>query len=414
MNKNLKCKKIAFVTHMYFPSNLTGSIITIDNLAKAFRDKGYDVSIIVSKALDKRYYYIPFYFKSSSKKYEIINGIKVYRLNCNQVVSLSTYILRHLKLILPKSLFNKVNFISRGPYLVGLYDLLKKSEFDVIFTSPLPYYLTNQVGNAIEKLDKKPLFIFKPEYHFMLPYYNNPEFQRVFDVADIINIWTNSEKKSLQNLFSIDNKKIKIIRNALVPPIIKNKNTEKIVKKYSLRNRKIILYAGVKSKYKGAYFLLDTINDLYKKDKSYLLIAIGQKTFFWNLKKIFINPKCYMDLGYVSIEEKESFFELSHIYCMPSISEALGLSYLEAWYKKKPVIASRFPVMEEVIGSSNGGLMVEFGNLQKLEDSIQRLFKDKKLANRLGRNGYKALNKYYMFNEGVNKYLKLFNGELNN
>ena len=132
MKNKAKCKKIAFVTHMYYPSNLTGSCITIDNLAKAFRDRGYDVSVIVSKALEKRYYYIPLFFKSSNKKYEVINGIKVYRLNCNQTISFFAYFLRQFRLIMPKSIFNKVNFISRGPYLVGLTKVLKKDKFDVM------------------------------------------------------------------------------------------------------------------------------------------------------------------------------------------------------------------------------------------------------------------------------------------
>lgn len=413
MKNKAKRKNIAFVTHMYYPSNLTGSCITIDNLAKAFRDRGYDVSIIVSRALEKRYYYIPFYFKSSSKRFEIINGIKVYRLNCNQGISLFAYFARQFKLIIPKSIFNKVNFISRGPYLMDLYKLLNKEEFDVIFTSPLPYYLTKQVADVVEKLDKKPLFILKPEYHFMLEDYNNLEFKEVFEEADIVNVWTDSEQLIVQKRYSIKKDKIKIIRNALVETKTRNKSyakeRNKLINKYRLRDRKIILYAGVKSKFKGAIFLMKTVNELYKRDKSYLLIALGQNTFGWNLNKKTINQNCLLDLGYVSSEIKDIIFDIADVYCMPSISEALGLSYLEAWYRKKPVISARSPVAEEVIGSSNGGLLVEFGNQIALENAIETLFDDNNLAKRFGKNGYKALMSKYMFKKGLVQYIKLFN-----
>lgn len=413
MKNKAKCKKIAFVTHMYYPSNLTGSCITIDNLAKAFRDRGYDVSVIVSKALEKRYYYIPLFFKSSNKKYEVINGIKVYRLNCNQAISFFAYFLRQFRLIMPKSVFNKVNFISRGPYLVGLTKVLKKDKFDVIFTSPLPYYLTKQVADAVGRLDKKPLFILKPEYHFMLEDYNNPEFRKVFEKADIVNVWTKSEQSVIEKRYSIKKDKIKVIQNALSQNKIKNevhkKEKNNFVERYKLKNRKIILYAGVKSKFKGAIFLMKAVNELYKRDKSYLLVALGQNTLGWDLSKNLIDPNCVLDLGYVDTRTKELIFDLSDIYCMPSISEALGLSYLEAWYRKKPVICAKFPVTEEIIGSVNGGLMVEFDNQAALESAIDTLFKNKKLAKKLGQNGYKALMGKYIFDKGIKEYDKLFN-----
>ncbi len=398
---------------MYYPSNLTGSCITVDNLAKSFLDKGYDVSVIASTALEKRYYYIPFYFRNSSRRFEIINGIKVYRLGCNQLISFFAYFVRQFKVILPKNFFNKVDFVSRGPYLVGLYDLLNKERFDVIFTSPLPYYLTKQVADTLERLDKRPLFILKPEYHFMLQDYNNPEFKRVFEAADIINVWTKSELFAIEKRYSIRRDRIKIIQNALAGSRIRNRidreERNSFIRKYKLKNRKIILYAGVKSKFKGALFLMKTVNKLYKKDKSYLLIALGQDTFVWNLNKRNINKNCLLDLGYVNSEVKDRIFDIADIYCMPSISEALGISYLEAWYRKKPVISAKSPVAEEVIGSSNGGLLVEFGNQIALENAIETLFGNKRMATELGKNGYRSLMNTYIFEKGISKYLKLFN-----
>lgn len=402
---------------MYYPSNLTGSCITIDNLAKAFRDNGYDVSVIVSKALEKRYYYIPFYFKSSSKEFEIIDGIKVYRLDCNQFISFISYSLRQFKVILPKTIFNKIDFISRGPYLIGLKKLFDKEKFDVVFCSPLPYYLNNQVVDAVSKMNKKPLFILKPEYHFLLQEYNNPEFKKVFNSVDIISIWSEAEQDSIRKRYAIKKNKFNIIRNALVIKQTKKKNSENdrnmFIEKYRLKERKIILYAGVKSKFKGSIFLLRAVNNLYKKDNSYLLIGLGQSTLRWTLAKKGVDKNSVLDLGYVSEKDKDLIFGLCDVYCMPSISEALGLSYLEAWYRKKPVISAKFPVAEEIIGSSNGGLMVEFENQPELENAIETLFKNKKLARKLGENGYRALNKYYLFDKGFGKYLKLFNRESN-
>ena len=48
---------------------------------------------------------------------------------------------------------------------------------------------------------------------------------------------------------------------------------------------------------------------------------------------------------------------------MPSRSDAYGISYLEAWASKKPVIGADTPVMREVIQHEKDGLLVKFDDI---------------------------------------------------
>ena len=50
------------------------------------------------------------------------------------------------------------------------------------------------------------------------------------------------------------------------------------------------------------------------------------------------------------------------MYVMPSRSDAYGISYLEAWASKKPVIG-QIPVMREVIQHEKDGLLVQFDDI---------------------------------------------------
>lgn len=121
-----------------------------------------------------------------------------------------------------------------------------------------------------------------------------------------------------------------------------------------------------------------------------------------------IQSKCLLDLGYVSASTKEEMFAVCDVYCMPSITEAFGLTYLEAWKYKKPVIAADIPVMNELIRRKKSGLLVEYGDIEMLIKAIKKLMKAKKISNSLGTNGYNSINKDYSYESIINQYHKLF------
>jgi glycosyltransferase involved in cell wall biosynthesis len=136
---------------------------------------------------------------------------------------------------------------------------------------------------------------------------------------------------------------------------------------------------------------------------------MGNTTPQWERAKEVVNKACLLDFNYVSEKEKEILFGACDIFCMPSKSESFGLTYLEAWHKKKPVIGANIPAVKELIGGVGGGLLVKYGDKGELSMAIEKLFTDKILAKQLGENGYYATISKYNFIKNFEKYVDLFN-----
>ncbi len=405
-------QKIAFVTPLYLPAPLSGSGVVVRELAESLTQKGYDCTVVTSDGLNARWWYDPIFGQEIKNKFEIINGVKVYRLNCKQLLSFICLVLvRHFKLLIPKPLFNKLQLLYSGPNLTGLANLLKKEKFDIIYSSPFPVYLNKQVADAIEKLTPRPEFILMPCFHSLLPDYHNPELKKVLEKADLIHVFSNVEKDDIKRIFQIPDR-----RFAVIPLFLNfskmsdiNQIKDKIAnfkKKFKLKNKKIILFAGSKIRQKGVFTLVNTFKNLYKNDPSYVLITLGNATPEWNKCKKKRDLDFLLDLGYVEEKQKEIVFGACNIFCMPSLAESFGLTYLEAWHKKKPVIGANIPSVKELIDNARGGLLVRFGDEKDLERAIKRLVFDSSLAKKLGENGYRALVSNYDFLKVFSKNLK--------
>lgn len=406
-------QKIAFVTPFYLPACLSGSGVVVNQLAEGLRQKGHDCSVVTSDGLNTRWWYDPLFGQRVKKKFEMINGVKVYRLSCRQFLSLPALILvRYFKFFLPQTIYNKLKLFYCGPYLVGLSKLLNKEKFDVIYSSPIPAYLNKQVGEAVQKLLPKPKLIIGSYFHASLLDYHNPELKKIFDTADLIHVATNSEKKDIQKIFKITDNKFFCLPHFLNLTKMKNiidikTEVKNFKNKFKLKDKKIILFAAGKIYEKGAFTLLNTMNNLYKKDFAYRLITIGNNTPSWNKYKRRLHSDFLMDLGFVSEKQKEIIFAACDIFCMPSIAESFGLTYLEAWHKKKPVIGANISVVKELIQNADGGALVEFADEKALEETIKKLVENRALNKRLGNNGFKAVMKNYTFSTVYSEYCSL-------
>jgi glycosyltransferase involved in cell wall biosynthesis len=70
-----------------------------------------------------------------------------------------------------------------------------------------------------------------------------------------------------------------------------------------------------------------------------------------------------------------------------AVSELLGLAGIEAMASGTPVVASRLGGLPEVVEHGVTGFLVEPGNIAELHERLAQVLGDRRLAERLGRNG---------------------------
>lgn len=285
---------------------------------------------------------------------------------------------------------------SPGPFCPDMWhDLLNLEEKpDLIIATAFPY---NHIIPAFlaSKKYKIPIIVI-PHLHLEFPelYFTGIRIA-LLQGSDMIVVNTETEKQALLH-YGISSDKIRIIPPAIA--IQQNANSTNLRKKLNLgENLLIVLSAGTKSYAKGTMNLIEAMKKLWDKSLAFELILIGpsMNDFKRYLEKLERKYAVHIhDLGLVSDNDKWNAFSSCDIFALPSKSESFGISYLEAWLNKKPVIGCNIDAVKDLINDNEDGLLVEFSDIERLSESIEKL-QDQNLRNTLGTNGYEKLASKY-------------------
>lgn len=156
---------------------------------------------------------------------------------------------------------------------------------------------------------------------------------------------------------------------------------EKLVNKYNLRGKKIILtIAAFWDPWKGANYVCE-VGRLLPED--YVIIVIG-KSFNHKLDKNIIH------IDYVSTEELSHFYSIADVYMSTSQSESLGLTTCEAQICGIPVVAFGHTAVKETITPKTGIIVGEDNDTQKMVEAIKKVIKEKPFdKNEIIKNGFR-------------------------
>lgn len=98
--------------------------------------------------------------------------------------------------------------------------------------------------------------------------------------------------------------------------------------------------------------------------------------------------------GYQS--DIQGFYSAADIVVHPSIEdEAFGRVIIEGWASKKPLIATDIGASVELVSNEETGLIVPVGDIEKLSLAIERLINDKTLREKLSKNGFSHVKKFF-------------------
>ncbi len=105
--------------------------------------------------------------------------------------------------------------------------------------------------------------------------------------------------------------------------------------------------------------------------------------------------------------------EASDFFLLPSLTEGLPLSVLEAMAAGKPVVATRVGGIPELVEDGEHGFLVPVGDNEALTRAIETLVRDANLRERLGRAGLDRVTTDFSFTQMKEKYLSLYGRLLN-
>jgi glycosyltransferase involved in cell wall biosynthesis len=214
-----------------------------------------------------------------------------------------------------------------------------------------------------------------------------------------------------KHVTKINEDKIKPILNGIdvekFHPISKDKAAE-LKKKLGLKG-KIILYMGRISVYKGiediitAYLKIkDNINDLN--------LIIAGKTSPEMANKYEIWKKKYPEIifpGFVPDEEIVDYYGIADVFVTYSwAAEGFGFTPLEAMACGIPVVSSNHPVFREIL--KDKAILVPPKRKDLLSNSLEKVLKDDKLAEKLVNEGVQYVKDNYSWKKTADNYEKLY------
>lgn len=401
--------KICHVLPIYLPGILPGCSKYVQDISAILLKKGHRATVLTADAITGRGWVDPLFGKYSSKKEEMINGVRVRRVKTRWQITSSMHLLRKIAGdFLPDRFRNVTSLLSAGPYLSDLEKEVKSERYEVIHVTAFPFALVWLVWKACKAIGRP--FACTPLIHFEDPSHKNPLLWKTLKDADAVIACSNYEKEGIIKM-GIHPSKIHLIPMGINLDEWKDSGGgERFRRKYGLRGKRIILFVGTKSYNKGALHLLQAMKGIREEVKDLVFVSLGSPTKDWIKKRGTLSEGSLLDLGYVSEEEKRDAFDACDLFVMPSRYDSFGIVYLEAWRCGKPVIGAKVGAIPEVIEEGEDGLLVEFGHVEQLISKTLYLLKNPDLCKRMGETGKRKVAEKYNWQKNIGKIEEVFEG----
>lgn len=301
---------------------------------------------------------------------------------------------------------------------------LLKEETDIIHTHSYGYYQTT-AGAFTKKLREIPLIItphFHPSWSMwggkrrkkLRKFYDGLLGKSVIGATDLVICHSKNEKELLSS-FSLPDEKIRI-----VPAGVDFKRFETLPSPDRFRevyniNERIILYAGRLASNKGLKHLIDAMPSIISQFNDTTLVMIGEdegqrKMLEERAKKLNIKDKVVFTGHIIDDELFRSAYSACDVFVLPSEYEAFGLVLLEAMACEKPCVATKVGGVPEVLEEGKTGVLVEYGNSDKLAKAIIELLGDENRRKNMGRAGRERVKDNYTWPKIVDRLEEIYKG----
>jgi len=358
-------ERILFLSHIY-PPGIDGGSQIVKKIKEGYEKEGKETLLITSDGYSTDDFVLP-------NKKRIKNG-EVIRV---RTIRRPTQIIR--RVIGPVFFgFPWLKVIRWRPNLIvgGVYPT----------TIPIYAWLCSKLTGA--KLGLVPCFHREDKSFYHWPLIS------ILKSADLIYALTETEKIFYQSRFKIHDSRIKVFRPRVNEKLIIPKNKPAPFPKVPT-----ILYLGNQAAHKRIIMLIKAFELLITKRK-YLgtkLIIAGKRTLYSPEIDKYISTlpediKENIDLrGEYNRDEEKLLLDQATVLVNPSKHESLGLVFLEAWARKKPVIGADLLSLQELISVGENGLLFEKESVRDLSDKIIEVISDQVLARKMGERGYRKV-----------------------
>lgn len=178
-----------------------------------------------------------------------------------------------------------------------------------------------------------------------------------------------------------------------------------------------ILFVGWLEESKGVLDLMLALLSLYKKGHNFKMTFVGGGGAEEALKR-FVQENNLNEVvnfeGWVERESLFKFFSGNDIFVLPSWSEGLPNSMIEAMACGLAVIVTSVGMVPDFVTNNRHALVVPPKNSQSLEGALAKLILDINLRKKIAGNGYNLAKNEFSVDLVLNRMVHVINSEINN
>lgn len=201
--------------------------------------------------------------------------------------------------------------------------------------------------------------------------------------------------------------RIEIIPNGIDDLYIRGESLDNVIAKNNFHPA--VLFTGRLIELKNVHILIEVISRLKKYFPDIGLLVAGDGPFRENLvqqvHKLNLSNSVIF-LGYV-----ENIYDLYYecdCFVLPSKSEGMPISLLEAMSFSLPIVASSVGSIPYIVNDGVEALLVEPNNIESLYKAMMQLLHDSSLRERLGNNARKRFLREYTSDAMAEKYARFY------
>lgn len=185
----------------------------------------------------------------------------------------------------------------------------------------------------------------------------------------------------------INSDKINVIYNGIDLDYWKGEHNCKIREEFGIDNKTFLVTSVARfSEEKGHIFYLEAIKQFYKvlnrEDKpgapKVKFLLVGDGDFLEPCMKFVDMMGITNDIIFTGFrKDVKDILDSSDLFISHSSSEALSISILEAMASNLPVISTDVGGSAEIIGKNEGGIIVQYGEVEEMANAILKMITDK-------------------------------------
>lgn len=240
--------------------------------------------------------------------------------------------------------------------------------------------------------------------------------RRIFKAADRIISLSSSDLNYISSL-GIDLKKISILPNAIdMEELFKidsgsfEANNPKNSFLQRLNGKRIIMFVGPVIQRKGVQYLIKSIPKvLIKTGDDSVFILVGGGEFLNQARQLATEMQINEHIiftGRLTEEELIETYRCADLFVLPSLSEGVPTTILEAMYFGLPVVATDIPGVKDHF--KDVALLVPPKNEDRLAEAIIKLLDDEELTKRLSKAGVELIKGKYTWDVVAKEYERIY------